>query len=284
MVCSICPRECGNRINGFCGVGKDIIVSRIAPHDWEEPVISGKNGSGAVFFAGCSMRCVFCQNIEISQGLKGEKISFDELCRRCAKLAASGVHNINFVTPSHYVPVVRSVIESCSFTLPVIYNSGGWDKVQSLKTLAGMVDIYLPDFKYADDSLAQIYSGVNGYFQTAVSAVDEMYRQVGDVAFDNYGMMTKGLLVRHLVLPNHLENTYRVLDWFSDFSRGRKILFSLMSQYTPHGCLKAFPKLQRELTADEYYKVSSYMGLLGIKGFVQEEGSADEKYIPSFLR
>ena len=282
MACRICPRNCAGRDNGICGVRDKIIVSRIAPHYWEEPVISGKNGSGTVFFAGCSLKCVFCQNYEISHKLQGAELSAPELESKCRKLCSSGVHNLSFVTPSHYVPLIRRMLENNDFCVPIVYNSSGYDSLASLKSLNGLIDIYMPDMKYISSSLSEKYSGAPDYFENASIAIEEMYRQSGDAVTDDNGIMQKGVIIRHLVLPDNLENTYDVLDWFSDFSKDKKIYFSLMSQFTPHGDLSSFPELQRRITAEEYEKAVSYMQLLGIDGFTQEIGSACEKYIPDF--
>ncbi|MBE6818564.1 MAG: radical SAM protein [Ruminococcaceae bacterium] len=282
MSCTVCPRRCAQRSSGFCGVGDKILVGRIEPHFWEEPVISGSKGSGTVFFSGCSLRCVFCQNRAISRELVGKAISAQQLHEHICRMLEKGVHNINFVTPTHYAGFLAEFLENHQYPVPVIYNCSGYENVQTLEALRGKVQIFLPDFKYSDEALARAYSSAPGYVDIAERALEKMYALVGDVQINAAGLMEKGVLVRHLMLPGALENTLGVIDRFECFSRGKKLLFSLMNQYTPVGDLSAFPQLCKRLPQEEYTKALNYMALLGIDGFCQEPESADEIYIPPF--
>ena len=282
MSCSVCPRNCKSRESGFCGVGNQILVGRIAPHFWEEPVISGTRGSGTVFFSGCNLRCVFCQNREISRNLVGKALSAAQLHEKISELLESGVHNLNFVTPSHYALFLADFLEQHRYPVPIVYNCSGYESPDALQQLRGKVDIFLPDFKYSDDALALRYSAAPDYVATARAALEMMYELVGDTAYDGAGMLTKGIIVRHLMLPHHMENTLGVMDLFDTFVKHKKVLFSLMSQYTPCGDLAAFPDLQEPLSAEEYDNALGYMQLLGIDGFSQDMASADTAYIPPF--
>ena len=283
MSCLSCPRHCASREKGFCGVGEKIIVGRIAPHYWEEPIISGKNGSGAVFFCGCSLSCVFCQNEPISRALTGRQISEEELDERIRQLIDSGVHNINFVTPSHYALFLAEFLENHRYPVPIVYNCSGYESEEALESLRGKVQIFLPDFKYSDNELAKRYSSAPGYVQKAKKALEKMYEIAGDIELDENGMLKKGVIVRHLMLPENTENTLGVIDIFDESSRGKKMLFSLMSQYTPMGKIENFPELQRKITSEEYDKALCYLELLGIEGFCQELTSADKLYIPTWM-
>ena len=282
MSCTVCPRNCAKRTDGFCGVGDAVIAGRIAPHFWEEPVISGSRGSGTVFFSGCNMRCVFCQNRVISKELVGKKITETELDERIRAMIDAGVHNINFVTPTHYALFLAEFLEKYHYPVPIVYNCSGYESVSSLEALRGKIDIFLPDLKYSDDALALHYSAAPHYVHTAKTAIEKMYELVGDVTFDAQGMLQKGVIVRHMMLPNALENTMGVIDMFDSCNQNKKMLFSLMSQYTPCGDLSAFPTLQRKITQEEYDKALSYIWLLGIDGFCQALDSAEEIYIPPF--
>ena len=270
MSCRSCPRACADRAHGFCGVGEKLLVGRIAPHLWEEPVLSGEKGSGTVFFSGCNLRCVFCQNRAISHELIGTQIDADTLHEHILHLLDAGVHNLNFVTPTHYALFLAAFLEQHRYPVPIVYNCSGYESESALEALRGKVDIFLPDFKYSDNTLARRYSAAPDYAQTAVRAIKKMYALVGDVCYGEDGMLKKGVLVRHLMLPNHLENTLGVIDMYDSLAAGKRMLFSLMSQYTPCGDLSAFPALQRKLTAEEYDKALGYLQLLGIDGFCQE--------------
>ena len=283
MICKICPRACGaaraaHEGEGFCGMGLLPVVARAAPHFWEEPCISGEKGSGAVFFSGCNLRCVFCQNCGISAGRQGKEISIERLRAIFAELTAQGVHNINLVTAAHFAPAVARALEPQP-SVPVVWNSGGYENPETLRLLEGKVQIYLPDLKYSDCKLAAELSGASGYPRIAQAAILEMFRQTGPYGLDENGMMTKGVLIRHLVLPGYLDNTFGVLDWIADTFRPGDVMVSLMGQYTPNGC--GGP--DRRLTAEEYRRAVDYMEALGIlEGYTQDISSAEQEYTPPF--
>lgn len=283
MICDICPRACravraAHEGGGFCGMGLLPVVARAAPHLWEEPCISGERGSGAVFFSGCNLRCVFCQNRDISAGCLGREISIERLREIFEELTAQGVHNINLVTATHFAPAVARALEPRP-SVPVVWNSGGYEKPETLRLLEGKVQIYLPDLKYSDSKLAAELSGAADYPRTAQAAIREMFRQTGSYALDEDGMMTNGILIRHLVLPGFLDNTFGVLDWIADTFRPGDVMVSLMGQYTPNGC--GGP--DRRLTAEEYRRAVDYMEALGIlEGYTQDISSAEQEYTPPF--
>ncbi len=279
MKCRICPRDCGaERPNGFCGMGEKPVVSRAAPHFWEEPCISGEKGSGAVFFAGCNLGCVFCQNHEISALRKGIEVSVPRLREIFAELIAQGVHNINLVTGTHFVPAIAKALEPKP-SVPVVWNCGGYESVCALRALEGKVQVYLPDMKYSDGALAGRLSAAPDYPETARRAVLEMFRQTGPYVLDGAGLMQSGVLIRHLVLPGELDNTFGVLDWIAETFRPGDVMVSLMGQYTPNG--RGGPN--RRLTAEEYRRAADYMAALGIlEGYTQELDSAETSYTPPF--
>lgn len=283
MICNLCPRACAAERGelsgkGFCGLGTLPRVARVAPHYWEEPFISGEKGSGAVFFSGCALRCVFCQNYEISAENKGKTISVRELADCFKTLEDVGVHNINLVSPTPYVEAILSAFEIYRPTIPIVYNCSGYESVNTLRKLEGVVDIYLPDFKYSDNSLALEYSGAKNYVETALEAIGEMVRQTGEPIFFEDGMLRKGTVIRHLVLPNHTKNSLGVLDILADKFPSCPV--SLMGQYVPMHKAKNHPKLGRKITRREYDKVKTRLFELDLDGFVQELSSADEKYVP----
>ncbi len=282
--CSLCPRAC-NAVRGkegFCKMPEQPVVARAALHFWEEPCISGEKGSGAVFFSGCNLRCVFCQNHQISQEGFGKQVSVEQLRALYWKLIDQGAENINLVTPTHFLGAVAASLYP-RLPVPVVYNCGGYEKTESLKRLEGLVDIYLPDLKYLDGASAARYSLAPDYPQIAIKAIEEMYRQVGDCQMNQKGMLQKGVLVRHLVLPGNLENSRAVLDWMEDFAKDKDVLFSLMSQYTPVTDLSSYPEINRRLLQSEYEELLEQLGQKeNIAGFVQELSSAEEQYIPSF--
>lgn len=285
-LCNICPMECNadrNEKVGRCGVGNTVRVARAAAHLYEEPCISGKNGSGTVFFSGCNLGCVFCQNADISKNMVGKDISVAQLTDIFKRLAESGVHNINLVTPTHYTPQIVKALERFNRILPVVWNSSGYEKVETLKMLNGLVDVYMPDLKYGDNLLSMRYSGVADYFDIATAAIEEMFRQTGKYSLNDDGMLQRGVIVRHLVLPEAYENTRLVLDYLSkDFEQG-DILFSLMGQYTPMPQALKISELSRRLTESEYKWAKNYMHSCGITdGFTQSLSSAEEIYIPEF--
>ena len=283
MKCTFCPRECDadrERAAGFCGCFSEPVVARIAPHYDEEPCISGTRGAGAVFFSGCPLHCVYCQNFDISSSLLGKKITPLELSKAYRELESLGVHCIELVTASHFLD---AVIESLSLyrpKVPVVYNSSGYEKAESLKRLDGLVDVYLPDFKYSDSALSARLSSCPDYPQTALSAIREMVSQRGKPVFEN-GLLTSGVLVRHLVLPSHTKNSITALKILKE-SFGDSILVSLMSQYLPLGKAKDFPDINRKITPREYEKVLRALYDLDLDGFAQDLSSADKKYVPKW--
>ena len=254
-------------------------IARAALHHWEEPVISGTQGSGAVFFSGCALRCVFCQNHEISTDCFGEAVSVERLREIYAELIAQGAHNINLVTASHFAPwVVQSLCPA--LPVPVVWNCGGYESAEILSMLAGKVQVYLPDLKYADNALAAKLSAAPDYFEVATAAIEEMYRQVGDCVIED-DILQRGVVIRHLVLPGQLDNTRRVLDWVSQTFSSGQVLVSLMSQYTPQPNAEGL--LARRVTASEYRAAAAYMENCGIvDGFLQERTAAKEEYTPPF--
>ena len=282
LACNICPRKCPSRDTGVCASPEGIKAARSALHFWEEPPISGTKGSGTVFFSGCNLRCVFCQNSEISTGGTGKIISVERLREIYGELIAKGAHNINLVTPTQFAPWIAESLEP-KLPVPVVYNCGGYESVDTLRSLQGKIDVYLPDMKYMQEAPAMRYSAARDYPTVAKAAITEMYRQVGDYVLSEDGIMQRGLIVRHLVLPGNVENSKLVIDWFREFSRGKKVMFSLMSQYVPVGNAAKFPEINRKLTQSEYDEVVDYLCDSGIEdGFVQESDSADTEYIPSF--
>lgn len=260
-------------------------VGRIAPHIWEEPCISGERGSGAIFFAGCNMGCVFCQNDRLSKGLVGKEFSEEQLAEECLRLQESGCHNINLVTPSHYVLQIRSVLRKArkqGLNIPVVYNTSSYEKVETLRLLEGLVDIYLPDFKYWKEETALRYSNAPKYPATAKAALAEMVRQVKSPRFDEQGMMQSGVLVRHLVLPGCVEESKEIIRYLYE-TYGNQLYLSIMNQYTPLKNAEKFPELQRKLTREEYEEVVDYAVELGVEqGFIQEGETAEESFIPDF--
>ena len=283
--CTLCPRRCGaDRTNGqlgFCRHPDKIYAARAAAHYWEEPVISGSFGSGAVFFSGCTLKCLFCQNGDISQENRGKEISTAHLREIFLKLIDDGVQNINLVTPTHFLPSILPALTP-KLPVPVVYNCGGYERVETLRELEGLVDIYLPDMKYSDPKLAGILSAAPDYVEIAKAAIAEMYRQVGSAVIEDE-IMQRGMIVRHLMLPGELDNTLGVLDWFSEAFPKGDVLFSLMSQYVPMRKAKTMPPYDRRITEDEYDAALSYLELLGIEnGFTQDFSAATEEYIPDF--
>lgn len=281
--CTLCPRKCGRlRPDGFCRMGKNPRVARAALHFWEEPCISGTRGSGSVFFSGCSLRCVFCQNQEISTGGFGKDISVERLREIFDELIARGAHNINLVNPTHFTGAIAEALDK-PLPVPVVYNSGGYDRVETLRMLDGKVQVYLPDMKYAQAELGARYARADDYPEFAKAAIQEMVRQTGPYQLDENGMLVSGVLIRHLVLPGHLQNTRQVIDWVAQTFAPGTVLFSLMSQYIPCGDLSHTPELNRRLTKREQDAAEDYLFAAGIEdGFVQERASAKQEYIPAF--
>lgn len=288
MKCELCPRRCGvdrSITRGFCGMSDKITAAKAMLHYWEEPCISGERGSGAVFFSGCVMKCVYCQNYEISSEGRGREIT--GLADIFLELQAKGAQNINLVNPTHFVPQILHGIEqarSRGLSLPIVYNSGGYERVETLRTLEGAVDIYLPDIKYYDENTARRLSSAPDYFNTAMNAVGEMLRQTGKPRFAKNGAMIGGVIVRHLVLPGLYKDSIEVIRRIGE-RFGGEILFSLMSQYTPFGKVKSsaeFSSLNRRITTFEYRKALDAVIESGLEGFMQEKSSAKEEYTPSF--
>lgn len=287
--CRLCPRECGARRldgeRGFCGADGTLRVARAALHHWEEPCISGERGSGTVFFSGCSLQCVFCQNYEISSHSAGKEIPVKRLAEIFLELQDKGAENINLVTPTHYVPQIIAALEAArdsGLLLPIVYNTSGYERVETLRLLDGLIDIYLPDFKYVSPAEAKRYSGAEDYFPVAAAALDEMVRQAGPAVFREDGMMERGVIVRHLMLPGLAEDTRAVIRYLYE-RYGDDIYLSLMNQYTPLPQVKAWPELDRKLTGEEYESAIQFALSLGLEnGFIQEGGTAEESFIPPF--
>ncbi|MCR4435049.1 MAG: radical SAM protein [Clostridiales bacterium] len=284
--CGMCPRACNiDRAagKGFCGMGSLPVVAKAFLHMWEEPCISGSRGSGAVFFSGCNLKCVYCQNYTISQENFGRKISIEALSRIYLSLQQKGAHNINLVNPSHFTVQIRESLDAAKeLSIPVVYNSNGYDSLESLKQMEGRVQVYLPDLKYFSPGTSREYSGAPDYFQVAAQAVLEMCRQTGTPVFDGEGLMQKGLIVRHLILPGLAEESIKILDWIKANLPGH-VLVSLMSQYTPYYKADCHPKINRRITRREYDRVVNHFLKLGFEnGYIQERDSAEEGYIPDF--
>ncbi len=286
--CTLCPRNCRAERDiapGYCGAGDQIRVARAALHHWEEPCISGQRGSGTVFFSHCSLRCAYCQNYEISHNGVGADLTTQQLSELFLNLQNQGAHNINLVTATHYTqPVVEALHEAKArgLRIPVVYNTHGYETPAALDQLAGLVDVYLPDFKYWDRRLAARLSQAPDYPEVARRAIQLMLEQVGPPVFDDQGIVQKGLLVRHLILPNYLENTFDILDWIAEYLP-KSVYVSLMAQYTP--CYRAsdYADINRRLQPDEYQRVIDYFWALGRdNGYIQELDAADQQYIPPF--
>ena len=285
MICSLCPRLCrAERTEtagrGHCRMPELPVVARAALHQWEEPPISGTRGSGTVFFSGCSLDCVFCQNDQISHRDFGKGVTVERLREICQALIAQGAHNINFVNPTHYAHVVARLLEE-PLPVPVVWNSGGYDRVETLRALEGKVDIYLPDLKYLTPALAERYSGAADYPAAAAAAIREMVRQTGPCQMED-GLLKRGTVIRHLVLPGHLAEAKGVMDFVAGEFPAGTVLFSLMSQYLPQGRAGEFPQLDRRLRGSEARAAQAYMEALGLEGFTQEGSAADAGYIPPF--
>ena len=285
--CRLCPRLCGaprtaQEGEGFCKMGADAVVARAALHFWEEPCLSGTRGSGAVFFTGCSLGCVFCQNEQISTRREvGKRLDPEELSEVFLRLEEQGAHNINLVNPTHFAPAIAQALRLRRPSVPVVYNSGGYDRVETLRSLEGLIDIYLPDLKYVSPTLSLRYSGAENYPEAAKAAILEMLRQTGPPVLDEAGMMQKGTIVRHLVLPSNTRSTSEVLSWLSQLPAG-SVLVSLMAQYVPCGRASLFPEINRRITRREYEKVQNLLFSLNLAGFVQERSSAVKDFIPPF--
>lgn len=288
--CTQCPRECNidreaGQI-GFCGVvSEKIVAARAALHMWEEPCISGEEGSGTVFFSGCTLRCVYCQNYDIARASTGKEITKERLAEIFLELQEKGANNINLVTPTHYTTEIIWAVKKArelGLTLPIVYNCSGYEKVDTLRQLEGIVDIYLTDFKYMDAQIADRYSKASDYPEVAKLALAEMVRQIPESAFNEREMMTKGVIVRHLLLPGYLENAKAVVKYVYE-TYGDQVFLSLMNQYTPLPQVEAFPEINRKVTEEEYDELVDYAIEIGMEnGFIQEGGTAEESFIPAF--
>lgn len=288
MKCNLCPRKCNidrSAYQGYCRSGDTLQVSRAALHMWEEPCISGRRGSGTVFFSGCNLSCVYCQNKEISQELRGKKISVERLAEIFLELQASGAHNVNLVTPTHYVDQICKSLDisrKSGLSIPIVYNCGGYESVDTLKKLKDYIDVYMPDFKYFDDNLAMRYSNAHDYCNIAKEAISEMFSQVGPAKFDADGMMLRGMIVRHMILPGSSRDSMKIIKYLHD-TYENDIFISIMSQYTPMRYFDDFPELNRRIYTKEYNRVLDYAEELGIENaFVQEGKASVKSFIPKF--
>lgn len=283
-VCSDCPRNCkalrSETGSGFCHMGADPVIARAAPHYDEEPVISGTHGSGAIFFSGCALRCRYCQNYSLSHDGFGRRVSVDRLRDIYSELIQQGVHNINLVNPTHFAEAIFQSLKG-GLSVPVIWNSGGYEKVETLRRFEGLVQVFLPDLKYIDAHTAARYSRAARYFDYAAPALKEMLRQTGPVEIDSQGLILRGTIVRHLILPGHTRESIDILDWIAENMPGAWV--SLMAQYVPLGDVRGIDELDRQLTQEEYNTVLTHLLDIGLEdGFVQELSSSDERFIPAF--
>ena len=287
--CEICPHKCKvNRTNnqvGRCKSKNTVKVAKASVHNFEEPCISKINGSGTVFFSNCNLNCVFCQNYEISQQGVGKEITIKELSEVFLKLQNENVNNINLVTPTSYVPQIVEAIKiakSKGLKIPIVYNTNSYENVETLKLLEGYIDIYLPDLKYAENNLGKQYSNINNYFEIATKAIKEMYRQVGNIEFDENGIAKKGIIIRHLVMPNHVENSKKVLQWIKD-NMPDDIFVSVMNQYFPTYKAKEFKDINRKLTNREMKKIEEFIYSLNFKnGYIQDTEKNEQQYVPNW--
>lgn len=286
--CTVCPRKCmvdRTLSTGFCGVGDEIKIARVGLHLWEEPCISYGSGSGTVFFSGCNLKCVFCQNREISFGLKGKNINIDTLADEFLRLEQMGAVNINLVTPTHYAMQIMRALDKVKhrLSIPVCYNSSGYESVETIKLLKGYIEIFMPDIKYHSSEFAIRYSGAENYFEAASNALRQMHENVGYADFDSQMHLKKGVLVRHLVLPGLYKDSIAILEYLAKNYDASKLAISIMSQFFPTERCTAFPEINRHITSLEYRKVVDKAQELGfVNGFIQEKSSASEKYVPNF--
>ncbi|MBQ7957015.1 MAG: radical SAM protein [Clostridia bacterium] len=285
MQCNICPRKCNidrSKHTGYCGITDTIKIARAELHFWEEPCISGTNGSGTIFFSGCPLRCVYCQNNDISSGGFGKEISAERLAEIFRELEEKGAHNINLVTPTHYSEQILEAFSIYRPKIPVVYNCSGYESVETLKKFRDIVDIYLTDIKYFDSDVSLKYSKAEDYFDVASLAVKEMISQQPENIFDEYGIMQKGVIIRHLVLPLNLTQTKKILEWIKS-ELSDNVIISLMSQYVPMGKASEYKEINRKITSREYEKALGFMEELGFEnGFMQELSSSKKDFIPPF--
>lgn len=286
--CSLCPRKCGavrteSLAGGICRSPLLPKIARAAPHFGEEPCIAGKNGTGAIFFTGCNLKCVFCQNREISRGQGGKILTVSQLRDSILRLRDEGVDSIDLVTGAHFIPAIAEALSGISLGIPVVWNSSGYESTEGLKMLEGLIQVYMPDFKYFDATLAKRYSMAEDYPQVAAAAIREMYRQVGPYVLNEHGIMQKGLLIRHLILPGEKFNSMDVIDFVAEEFPEDSVLFSLMSQYTPpEEGLEAFPELQCSVDEETNSRLIGYMQRRGLNGYWQELSSATEELLPDW--
>ena len=290
-ICNLCPRACKVERKaslesagafGYCRLGMMPVVARAALHHWEEPCISGTRGAGTVFFSGCNLHCVYCQNYEISELRKGKEISIERLRQIYGELIAKGAHNIDLVTPTHFTHAIYQSLRD-PLPVPVVYNCGGYESVHTVAFLRKKIQIWLPDLKYSESAPASRYSDAPDYFDKAAAAIEQMFRQTGPYEMDGNGLLRKGVIIRHLILPGQIENTKGVLRYVAETFAPGDVLFSLMRQYIPCGRAAEFPEINRRLTDEEYEEAESYMEALGIEdGYVQQKESSDKAFIPAF--
>lgn len=286
--CTLCPRMCHidrTKTKGTCGVKDKMIIARASLHMWEEPCISGDNGSGTIFFSGCNLKCIFCQNYEISTKVVGKEVTIEEFATICLNLEKQGANNINLVTPTFFVPLIIEGIKLAKekgLSIPIVYNTSGYETIDTIKMLDGIVDIYLPDLKYYNDEYANMYSHVKDYFKYASLAISEMYKQVGNPKFNKDGIMTSGVIVRHLALPGLIDDSKEILKYLYN-TYHNNIYISIMNQYTPLRNFK-YENLNRKLSDSEYDELIDYALDLGIeKAFIQEGETQSDSFIPDFL-
>lgn len=286
MICSLCPRHCGAERNettgaGRCRAGTWPVVARAAAHDWEEPCISGTRGSGTVFFGGCALGCAFCQNHTISQAELGRVMSVRQLARLFERVEALGVHNINLVTPTHFAPAIMKALQMYKPAVPVVWNSGGYETVEMVRSLAGLVDVFLPDLKFYSEKMGALLANAPDYFSVATRAIQAMAEQTGAPKYDQSGLMLSGTLVRHLILPGLSSESIRILDWIAEnLPKGTPV--SLMRQYTPIEGV-TIQGFDRRITSREYARVRDHMQLLGLDGYLQGKDAADSSFTPHFM-
>lgn len=288
--CTICPRKCGVNRNkkelGFCKTGNKLKIARYSLHFWEEPIICGKKGSGTIFFSNCNLKCLYCQNYDISTKNLGKEISIQKFADICITLQNKGAVNINLVTPTHFIPLIKKGLikaKKMGLTIPIVYNTSSYENVEYLKTLDGLIDIYLPDFKYFDESLAEKFSFAKDYRKICEEVIKEMYRQVGTPKFEN-GLMTKGVIVRHLLLPNHSNDSKKILSYLYNEYKDN-IYISIMNQYTPIRKIEEYSELNKKVEEDEYEDLINYAMDIGItNAFIQEGETQSESFIPDFSK
>ena len=285
--CTLCPRECGvnrNKTKGFCGENAVVRIARAELHFWEEPCISGKNGSGTVFFSGCSLRCCFCQNFEISSENKGFELTIKQLADTFLFLQNKGANNINLVNPTHFAVQITQALDLCKdkLKIPVVYNCGGYEKQEIIEQLADYIDIFLPDLKYFDSEISKKYSSAENYFEIASKAIKSMVKTCGKLQFNDEGMLQKGVVVRHLVLPNCRHDSIKLMKWLGENFAPDEILVSLMSQYTPVYKSEMFPEINRKTSTFEYNSVCDVLNKYGFNGYCQQRNSAQTDFIPEF--